>query len=112
MHVLLSEIQEDVQFLEGWLNEMERNLPCVPTTGRVVWSKREIASKMKELKVGNFLTSEIPVYGSEKIANLFFCHQNWFLARKRKKSEPKMLFSFKKYSKCPSKHQEIFGMKL
>lgn len=109
MHVLLSEIQEDVQFLEGWLNEMERNLPCVPTTGRVVWSKREIASKMKELKVGNFLTSEIPVYGSEKIANLFFCHQNWFLARKRKKANQKCSSPLENIQNVPPSIKRYLG---
>ena len=51
MYTLLgfSEIQDNVDSLEEWLEEMENTLQPLPLNSR--WSKKAINEKMKELKV-------------------------------------------------------------
>ena len=44
-----SEIQDNVDSLEEWLQEMENTLQPLPLNSR--WSKKAINEKMKELKV-------------------------------------------------------------
>ena len=46
---IFSEIQENVDSLEEWLQEMENTLQPLPLNSR--WSKKAINEKMKELKV-------------------------------------------------------------
>ena len=44
-----SEIQDNVDSLEEWLEEMENTMQPLPLNSR--WSKKAINEKMKELKV-------------------------------------------------------------
>ena len=50
LRIFFTEIQDSVDSLEEWLEEMENTLQPLPLNSR--WSKKAINEKMKELKVG------------------------------------------------------------
>ena len=84
---IISEIQDDVRYLDSWLESMELRLPPLPAASVTspAWmassSKKDIAARMKELKVSSngcknlvFLSS---LYGSsDDIDWSAFCSPN------------------------------------
>ena len=55
IYCFFADIQENVDSLEEWLEEMENTLKPLPLNSR--WTKKAINEKMKELKVSKIGTS-------------------------------------------------------